>query len=75
MRKVVKKDYTPKYFPPKPKVMVAPKVYPDKKIIGGVAFYELTEPESVNRKYINAKKYESRYGVPKPKRKYKKPIQ
>jgi len=69
MRKIVKKDYTPKYFPPKPKILVAPKVVPIKRKIGGVEFYEVINPVSKNQKYINAKKYEELFGVPKNRNK------
>lgn len=68
MRKKVVQDYTPKYFPPKTKVLIAPSVKPEKVIIAGVAYYELVKPTETKR-FIPARIYEEQYGIIKKKRK------
>lgn len=65
MQKKVKKDYTPKFFPKKSKILVAPKVNPEKKRIAGVDYYERINPMVDTQRYIACATYERMWGSPK----------
>lgn len=61
----------PKYFPPKPKLIIAPKIDPEPVTIAGVEYYKLQEPQG-NKRYILVSVYNTQFGKPTVKRKYTK---